>query len=138
MSILDPEITIVSARRKLLVLLGGAVVALALILIPAASARAESQEAFCTNFHAGAVGGGSARCHDPNLRLVTQVLVEAGAHSACASALNSGGTLLYGWICAGPGEFTINPEPDGTQWEYGVITNNAAGENIISGREWFL
>jgi len=118
--------------------MGMLAVGLVLLLWVAAPAHAESQEEFCTNFHAGSVEGGNSRCHDPNLRLLTQVLVQAGAHSACASALNTGGEVVYGWVCAGPGEFTINPEPNGTQWQYGVIRNNAAGENIISGRAWFL
>jgi hypothetical protein len=113
-------------------------VGLALLIGSAPAAHAESQEEFCVNYHAGSVEGGSARCHDPSLRLVTQVLVDAGAHAACASALNASEVVVFGWVCAGPGEFTVQAEPDGTQSLYGAIRNNAKGENIISGREWFL
>jgi hypothetical protein len=109
----------------------------ALVLTHSAPAHA-GFTTFCTNFNAGPIGGGSARCHEPTFRLVTNVFVESGAHSACASALNGSGSLVGGLVCtAGPHELAGNFNYTGSANLQGLISNNASGENVISGSEHF-
>src|SRR5215218_8052518 len=104
-----------------------ALLALALALVVSAggvtAAHAASSN-FCTGFSAGPAGGGSARCHEPTFRKITQVTVTASSFIACASALTGGGAT--------------NPNYNGSTFLQGLVSNEAGVGQTLNGNELYV
>lgn len=119
-----------------------ALLALALALVfsagGATAAHAASSE-FCTGFRAGPAGGGSARCHEPTFRKITQVTVTASSFIACASALTGGGALSGGLVCTGSfGGGATNPNYNGAVFLQGLVSNEAGVGQTLNGNELYV
>lgn len=136
-----PEYSTVKRSHRIhrVVALSIAVAAVAMSMLGGAVSASATEEAFCSEYLAGGSGSGTARCHDPNLRLITRVNVRTINRSACASALNSNLVEVGGWVCTpaeGAGEAS-NGNYDGTKWLYGLIANNSASAQYLWGKEWY-
>lgn len=122
--------------------LAAVLLALLLALVISAGGASSAQAAssnFCTGFSAGPAGSGSARCHEPTFRKITQVTVTASNFIACASALTGGGALAGGLVCTGSfGGGATNPNYNGSTFLQGLVSNEAGVGQTLNGSELYV
>ena len=100
---------------------------------PSSASASETQ--FCQGAPLGAIGSGFNRCHDPSFRWVTRTWVRSwNGASGCASALNGGGSLVGGLICASSRTFIDNGNYNGSQLLQALISDNTFGLEIYDGK----
>ncbi|MEZ5078241.1 MAG: hypothetical protein R2725_12470 [Solirubrobacterales bacterium] len=129
---IEASVSTAGARNRKVLILAGCLVALFAGVWAAAGPIAHSNAAvatFCNGYNAAKYGQPGDRCHDSSYRSPLNGVTGKGVnHSACVDAENTGGSLVYSWVCSSGPNVEVSRGTCCSLTLRGVVRNNTTGD----------